>query len=270
MNIKKINTFSEINLPQNMRDTLVLLDIDDTILSSPSSWGSVEQFKAMVEEAREAGYNLKQAKVLVYPRWLTSQSIIRTKLVDEDFLSFFEQIMSSGYVMGLTARQPFIDNKPVIATLTAEQLDKLQVNFPLFDGLEFNKKYKKAVHSDAELATQLNLYDDCETIYHQGILFCHDLNNKGDVFKDFFASFTNYCGIKNQPLPSKVIFVDDARHNLESMYTACTSLGLAYEGYHIQSTNYHFDAKIAKQEEKFQIQRSRSFGDFDRLSGWSL
>jgi|GEM_PF-3396810 len=267
INIKKINRFSEIELPKDANKTLFLIDIDDTIITSTSSWGSVKQFFDMVKNACMEGYNPKQAKVDVYPRWLTSQSIIRPKLVDSSFLCFLEKIMISASVMGLTARQPFVHGKPSIAKVTAEQLNKLDVKFSTFEGLEFNKKYSQTLHPCPKLSAQLGLHDDCETIYHQGILFCHDLNSKGGVFQDFFSHFTKYCESNKIPLPNRIVFIDDGEHNLVSMHKTCTALGLAYEGYHIQSHNYHFDPAIAKHEEKMRMPRSRSFHDFDKLEG---
>jgi hypothetical protein len=267
INIKKINSFSEIELPKDISETLFLIDIDDTIITSTSSWGAVKQFFNMVENACKDGYTPKQAKVGVYPRWLISQSIIRPKLVDPDFLYFFEQIISSASVMGLTARQPFVDGKPSIANVTAEQLRKLDIKFSILEGLEFNEKYTKALHPSEELSAQLNLYDDCQALYHQGILFCHDLNSKGGIFQDFFKHFKKYCESNKLPLPNRIVVIDDGEHNLRSMYETCTALGLAYEGYHIQSTNYHFDPLIAKHEEKMLMPRSRSFHDFGKLSG---
>jgi hypothetical protein len=44
INITKINRFSEIKPLEHPASTLVLIDIDDTILSAASSWGSVKQF----------------------------------------------------------------------------------------------------------------------------------------------------------------------------------------------------------------------------------
>lgn len=269
--IKKINSFSEIKLPESNEGTLFLLDIDDTIFTSISSWGSVKFFHWMVEDACAHGYNLEHAKVLVYPRWLDSQSVILTKLVDPTFPNFLEKITSTAYVMGLTARQAYINKEPVIAEITAAQLEKLKIEIKGFDGLEFNKKYEKPLHSDKELSGALNLFDDCQAIYHKGVLFTHDLNKKGEVFRDFFdTALSKYCQINKMPLPNKVIFVDDGGHNLESMYDTCTAMGLAYEGYHLQSTGYYFNADNAKLEEAASVQRSRSFSDFGKLSGASI
>ncbi len=87
-------------------------------------------------------------------------------------------------------------------------------------------------------------YHDSQALFYKGILFSHDLNNKGKIFTDFYKKLSSY----EKHEFKKIIFIDDKLHNLKSLEEAISKLNLEFYGY-LMETNFQYDHEIAMKEE---------------------
>ncbi|MBN8828612.1 MAG: DUF2608 domain-containing protein [Sphingobacteriia bacterium] len=247
--ILRIRKFEEI-LNSNFKideNTLILVDIDDTVFSSPSHYGACVDFgRQMYEMVKKTGCTFQQAKILITPDWIRSQSTIKTKLVDDAIHTFFTYAREQGAtIIGLTARQP------AIAEVTYKQLTKHKIYFDKLENLIYSQKYSKNLHSNEVLCKEMkHLNHEIEVLFYEGILFCHDLNKKGEVFDHFYEKLLAYRKSNNLKPFERWGFIDDAEHNLVSVKSTAAKHSVDYFAYHIQSSPYLYDAKEARAQEK--------------------
>lgn len=252
--IKPIIKFNEIHQHTEIDEsTLLLIDIDNTILTPNSHYGSDDYFSHIVKkELTKAKLTPAEANLKVYDRWVRAQEIITTRLVDEEIHQFIEKTHAKNAVMiAFTAR------RPIVAEITYNQLKKHKIDFDLLPQFSFKKNYTNQIYPDLkwceeypkQCANHNRRHHDCESLYKKGILFAHNLNTKGKVFKDFYRALSQYRKDRNFPPIQKIILVDDRLYNLQSLETATKELNLEFYGYHIQFT-VNFDAVKAMNEEK--------------------
>lgn len=248
--ITPIKSFEEISAKISS-DTLVLLDIDDTIFRSASHYGAGEFFAQIVnDEIIKTKCTMSQAKLKVYDRWIKSQLNVSTKLIDEKIRKFIKLVKTNNaVVIAFTARQP------KIAEITYNQIKKHDIYLDQLPGFVFKEFYRNQIFPDQKWceneknvkicnATENKEHDHSQALFYKGILFSHDLNKKGKVFIDFYKKLSNYEKRKFK----KIIFVDDKLHNLKSLEEAASSLNLEFYGYHIENNVQH-DYKLAIKEE---------------------
>ena len=227
-----IHTFEEIDPALFGPETLVLLDLDNTVFASQTCYGSVEFFIHLVrDEMARRNISLDAARQIVGPRWKRAQDYITTHLTHPNVPLFMDDVRASGGpLLALTARYP------EVLPQTIGALEHHGVTFDAFGDLVFEKTY---VHLDKHAPALL----------HKGVLFCHDLNSKGQVFEDFYMPFAQHRLEKGLPPIRRVILVDDWVHNFESMEKAMEKLGLAFQGYHYQYARHDFDLSRALAQE---------------------
>jgi ADP-ribose pyrophosphatase YjhB (NUDIX family) len=249
--ITPIKTFQEISAKTDS-ETLVLLDIDDTIFRSTSHYGAGEFFAQMVDdEVLKSNCTKSQAKLKVYDRWIKSQLNISTKLIDNKIHKFIKLAKTNNAtVIAFTARQPRI------AEITYNQIKKHNIYFDQLPGFTFKEFYRNQIFPDEKWCedeknikicntTKSKKYDDSQALFYKGILFAHDLNKKGKIFTDFYKKLSAYEKRKFK----KIIFVDDKLYNLKSLEEAASGLNLEFYGYHIEN-NFPHDYKLAMKEEE--------------------
>ena len=252
--IKPIIKFNEIDYHVQIDEhTLILIDIDNTILTPNSHYGSDDYFSHIVkEELTKTKLTPAEANLKVYDRWVKAQEIITTRLVDEAIQDFITKSHEKNAItLAFTAR------RPIVAEITYNQLKKHNVDFDRLSEFSFKKTYANQIYPDLKWCeenqkkckTHQPHYHDCEAFYYKGILFAHNLNTKGKVFKDFYLALSKYRKEKNLPAIQKIILVDDRLHNLQSLETVTKELNLEFYGYHIQFTT-NFDAIKARNEEE--------------------
>lgn len=221
--ITDITNFKEIESTVTMdQNTLVLVDIDDTIFSSTTYYGSVDFFKNTVRNnSISKKIPHEESLIDIYPRWLLSQNIIETQLTDQ-YIHKFLNYKKEATILGFTARQP------VASDITLSQLKKHKINFNQPNNLQFTKNYGNIRQGSKRIWS----YDYKIATLRNGIVFCHDLNPKGKVFNDLIIKLNQFRKNQNQLPISKVIFIDDSRNNLESVKIAANKIGLNFYGYH--------------------------------------
>ncbi len=249
---KKITKYEEIDKSLFDGHTVLLLDIDNTILRVDGHYGSIEYFMHTEKELTKKD-NLTYAQSLLknYYKWLQSQKQVQTRLIDDDINSFLTHVKSKGSaVLALTARRP--DS----IEITSKQLTRHDIKLDKIPGLTFQTSYKRQIFPDAEWCSNNKCDNNTKTEYHvadaefyNGMLSCHELNPKGDVIKDFYKELTLHLKTLKRASPQRLVFVDDKEYNLTSIQKAAEDLGLEFHGYHIVD-DFKYDHSIALLEEK--------------------
>jgi hypothetical protein len=236
--VTPIERFSDIAPDHVDSNTLILIDIDNTILASDLCYGSVEFFIHMVrDEVARSGRSLFEVKRLVAQRWVDAQAHIPTKLLDEKIHEFMERAVGQGaVVVGFTARDP------AVLDLTFNQLNHHRIAFEGFEALCFAKTYEHLWEGNLHKA---------HAKMEKGVMFCHDMNPKGVILKDFLSNVQAWRASKELAPVSRVLLVDDWIHNLISMEEATKQSGIDFWGYHFQYEKKDFDPVRALEQERF-------------------
>ncbi len=230
--IKAINKLLEVDF-SNAANTLIMLDVDDTIIKPFNSY----DFEAKVMEiSAELNLTTAQSMLLSYQEWLKDQHNKETILIDHGIYSLLEQAKQlSNDIIAFTARGE------TAAEITFQQIFKHQIKLSPLPKFSFKKVYKNLIFPDKKwCAKEINKHI-CEyaenkytfnaSRFHKGILLAGNLNEKGKVFVDFYKEYQAYCIQHSRNIPSKVIFVDDKLDNVKSVAAASDVLGIKFEGY---------------------------------------
>lgn len=221
LHAKIYNTTDIKDIMQSVEDsTLILFDIDETLIYPKTMLGSKEWFHFLDRHARD--WKLEKRKDC--SRFVVDvMKAIPVQLVDPvigslvSYLNDQEDIV----VLALTAR-PYVPRDVPESNLTADQL--LSVGIDFSQGLsEYN----------------LNDIFKHQLIVRDGIIFT-DGRLKGEELKFFL----NQIGYR----PGKIIFVDDKISQVESVHIAMEKEGISCDCYHytkVASNPRQFDALIS-------------------------
>lgn len=184
-------------------DTLVLLDLDQTVYYIEEHFGSPEWFYLQIDQGLQNGDTDRNSVIFdFYPTYLKAQKVCPGALIDPSTPSFIMRLQKQSVpIMGLTHRQP------CLSVTTIKQLDSMGIDFR--KNLPFSRSF------------QLE-HPYSPTFFH-GVLFVADYNDKGEVFMLFFDRL--------EKKPKRILFVDDKLHNLESLQRALPR-SIEYIGMH--------------------------------------
>lgn len=249
-----IKKFSEIKKTIEIDEsTLILLDIDNTLLTPVGDCGTVEHFVHLFKtEMATKQCSEIEARIAIYERWIRAHGFIKTKVVDDNIQAFIKAAkMDNAVVLAFTARLPRMKE------VTLEQLKQHDIRLDQLPEMTFSKTYQLTFDlslTPCHQTTNIVKFPDVEqwqaqTLFASGVVFCHDLNTKGMVLKDFFETLKLYRYNKGLADIKKIIFVDDGAYNFESMYQAASEFGIDFYGFHFQYQN-NFDAVRAANEEQ--------------------
>lgn len=248
-----IKEFSEIQTATNVDEaTLILLDIDNTLLSSAIDYGTIEHFFHLCKIVMEKDkLSAEAAKLANHEWWIRSQHLVPTKVIDEKSHAFIKEAKNNqATTIAFTARLPRMTE------VTLQQLARHGFSFDILSDFNFKKIYQADLESLTTSCNQSLNSKEVYALFASGVVFCHDLNTKGEVFKDFFKAFGMYREAKGLPDINKVIFVDDGAYNFESMSQAVVDLGLTFCGFHFQYQN-DFDLGRAILQEKMFVEADK-------------
>jgi hypothetical protein len=251
---KTITTFIDIDFKEEVTpQTLILMAIDNTIMTSHNpNYGSIEYFEWLIKERmEEKNYPYKRAMRDVYYKWIDSQIVAKTKIIDTYLPQIIEQIkQNEGTLIAFTSRQPNIAN------ITKKQLVWRNIKLDLLKGLKFTKTFDQQISPDREWCLKRINYPKCKdriniekakakATFYKGILFAHDYNEKGLVFKEFLPILNQHRNAQNLPEINKIIYIDSNNKHLDSMAKTLEELNLNSKLYHFEYKNI-FDPKVAK------------------------
>ena len=185
--IKQIQTMTEI-LPYVTADTLLVFDLDNTVINPIQTLGSDQWFQYLLKS------NSVDQSVAI---WSQIQPYTRVEAVEAVTPDLIANAQENGLkVMALTARPS------TLADTTISQLASVGVDFlmsPVYD-------------------QDVNLGDDTAPKYISGIEFVSPKFTKGDAL----VAFLNRIGYK----PRRVVFVDDTPKHTVTVNQALDAAGI--------------------------------------------
>ncbi len=181
------------------RETLIVLDIDNTLVEPSHVLASRQAYHAMVETFRETGIHKAEATDKALPVYNRYRQQAKMQLIEPHTARLIHLLQSRGRkVIALTSRQSSS------AERTVEQLLSLRIDFtPLLEGVCHCQGLDEPFLCD------------------RGITFC-GANNKGQVLMNVLA-FQSYR-------PERIIFVDDKLKNLRAVKALVEGLGYEFVG----------------------------------------
>lgn len=191
-NIKNINRIIEIKKITDIlnyvnQDSLVVFDIDNTLIQSVQEFGGQSHFFSTIKRFKKQGLKECDAIKKSSVAWTEFQDYISYKTVEQKTVNVIETLKNKNIKsMALTARWSALAKKTV-GTLKALKL--------AFDNNSFYDK-------EIKLGTISCLF--------KGILFTGDEKEKGESLILFFEKI-NY-------IPKHVLFIDDSIDHVESVY----------------------------------------------------
>lgn len=181
------------------QETLVICDVDNTLIESTMHLGSSQWRKYIKQKAIQAGYGSKESEEILDKFWFFVQSLTPVQTVDPETSTIIQQLQHLKIkVIALTARDP------IKASLTQTQL--ASVNICLANSFFKESEVFPLTHA---------------SLYQQGILYS-GTNKKGEVLTAFFQK-TGY-------FPKKVVFIDDRLDQVIDLEPFLSGLGIQYIG----------------------------------------
>ncbi len=197
------------------KDTLIVLDIDNTLLETTQSLGSDQWFYHHFSSYIDDGMTPEAALERALPEWEAIQNLTEVTLVEEGTARTVAELQAKGYsVMGLTTRGLGM------STLAVHQLGKLGIDLtktaPTQEQIfftNFHSMYPKTPHG---------------VIFRQGILFTAG-SDKGGAFSTLMEKLDLH--------PKKVVFINDKASHLQPVAKACEAKNIPFTGLRYGATD---------------------------------
>lgn len=183
------------------KSTLVIFDVDNTLLYSRDGIGGDEWFYAMLDHYMAEGLTSAQALAKVVPEYEALQLSKNMEVVEEFAPAIVHQVQTqfpNVKVMALTTRGG------VLIKRTIDQLALHNINFSINAPYEFDLRF-----------------DEREACYTHGMLFGKGKNKQG--LMDFFLTHIAYK-------PQTIIFINDKEKYLRAVEKAVGALGIEFIG----------------------------------------
>ena len=245
--IKEIGTIQQAQEELHKADnqTLVVFDIDGTLTEDFNSWLLFQLYEPEALAQEDATF-IRQArtKFEIYrnekgaeniDELTTASSLLKSKaqLIEPSLtIALINDLQLRGVrVIALTALPAgTFGTIPCGRTWRFETLQKLGINF------------SSAFAQRQIIFNTLKPQNGGYPMFYNGILFANLLNDKGSVLGEFFNQAA-WC-------PSKVLFFDDLKKNIESVEQKMCEIGIPYQGYWYRAAerlpNPKFDREIAQ------------------------
>jgi hypothetical protein len=228
--IHEINKISEINKYVDSK-TMVLFDIDNTILTAEQSLGSDQWFDYYVNKNLSEGKDKNTAVNVALNEWRHIHKYTKVKPLERDTKEVIHSVQAkTPYVYVLSARSG------ATYKMSRDELTSI--------GISFNNNMNSKIPS-------LQLYETVDSIYKNGLILAGITPNsgKGGALKEFIKK--SGINIKNF---NKIIFIDDKKHNVDDVATASADLGLSFIGLRYSAADVdvkNFTGDIANKQLSF-------------------
>lgn len=202
------------------QDTLLILDIDDTLLIPCQMLGCDEWFMARMKEKQENGFSFDQALDKTLFEWEGLRSLTEMNLCEENISSIIQELQEQNVPMMCLTTQRFALGPRTVYQLTHHNI--------------FIKKTAPIQENTYFTAQNLGI------LFFEGILFTNG-THKGKTFFQF-------CDL-NQYTPKKIVFVNDKGSHLKEIEKTAAErkipfIGLRYA--YSDKKKAQFDYEIAK------------------------
>jgi phosphoserine phosphatase len=201
-------------------ETLVLFDVDNTLIEPTSYIGSSTWFSYIVKKTLDRGMEFKEVIDRLIPIFVELQHIISVKPVEAQTAMVVKKLHKQNIkTMGLTARNFILSKR------TDEQLRYVDIS------LDSNTIYDGEIIFSEEVG------------FYRGVLSIEPFGNKGARLFQLFEKI-NYW-------PKKVVFVDDTREFLDGVSDMLAEQNIDFTGLRYGATDGQitaFDPARADQE----------------------
>jgi hypothetical protein len=202
--------------------SVVIFDIDNTILRPIQTLGSDQWYGYRVQTHLDAGLELNQAISKAVREWTSVQMKTQVQLTESNIPEIFAWLRQLGVpVLGLTARPLELIEKSI------QQLASVQVRFD----------------NNAIRGGTINVRAPDPARFDRGILFVGPKNNKGSVLRDFLSQIAFS--------PRKIAFLDDKEKHIVNVEKALEGSGIEYSGFRygrMDAWVKSFDAALAEKQ----------------------
>jgi phosphoserine phosphatase len=231
--IREIRSMKEI-LPSIDRETLVVFDLDNTIMEAAQTLGSDQWFDYLVKKFQQEGMAAGDAVEKAAGMWARVHTVAKVQPVEALTPDLIRKLQANGVtVMGLTARsQGLVERTRTELAGIGVDLDRT----PL-------------------LGTEHAVLLGGKVIYDRGIVFASG-GKKGPILTAIFA--------EQGLAPHKVVFVDDKAHHTQTVDAALTAASIPNVEFRYGAADPHvqaFDVKLADFEWSFFEKTGRVLND---------
>lgn len=213
------------------KDTVVLLDIDDTLLIPCQMLGVDDWFTLRWKKHQASGLDRAAALEKALAEWESVRHVTQMKTVEKDTDAVVQEMQKKGHlVMGLTTQGL------ALATRTVQQL----------------------LQNKIDLSLTAPSKDDCyvnikghSVLFRKGVLFTSN-TQKGEAF----FKYCDTVGLK----PKRVVFINDKATHLAEIETVAEQRGVEFIGLRYAYADIH---KAAFRADIAELQFKHS--SFDRI-----
>ncbi len=199
--VREISSMSEL-LPELSTGTLLVFDIDNTLIEPAGNAGSDQWYYYLQKAFRRDGLDPKQAEAKAAESWTRALDVVEPKAVEALTPGLIRVQQERGIsVMALTARGP--EDAPA----TFRQLSAI--------GVDLGARAPSALVLRGSAA---GLPEGRAGLYENGVLFVGEGPEKGKAL----AAFLGKLGLR----PARVVFVDDKPHHARNVDAALASAGI--------------------------------------------
>lgn len=235
--IHTIQSFSEFDFDSIEQEAMVIFDVDQVLIER-----SCKVFWTKTEQEHEQWLNQLYDKVFNEAKhdpsyYLSIMLKEDTPLVIEPIIIDIIRALQNRGVTVIALTTTNTGSCFTIPSLTVWRYDKLKEV-----GIDFSE-IKIGNMEFPELPSKSPDKSGQHPLFYNGILFTSDAS-KGAVLTAFFE----HTKLK----PSRVIFFDDKRSNLESVSQAMHALGIPFEGYEYQG-GQHMPGELNKEIAQHQL-----------------
>jgi Protein of unknown function (DUF2608) len=201
--ISMIQSFNEFDFSNLDSDTLVLFDVDETLIQPVDNY----KINQWTEPAKEL--LLRLVEQYASANWDHIHAILFEKV---------EYLLTEPHIIKII--QELQAKKVPVIALTAMRTGQLG---PIVKE-EWRYHHLKSLGFEGNWSEHIIPFEplDGKPIFYKGIL-CTDMTQKGPVLGAFLDTIQWY--------PKKVIFFDDLKHYVESVADECQKRGFIFEGY---------------------------------------
>jgi hypothetical protein len=182
-------------------DTLVLLDIDDTLLITRQMLGCDEWFNHRIKMHKQNGMDHSRALEKALAEWEAIRHLTHMDIVEPNSQSVIHSLQKQGYrVMGLTTQGL------ALATRTIQQLEEIGIDLSL------------------TAPTQEHIYLPTKThgvLFKKGVLFTSG-THKGEALFQF-------CQTIDHPV-CRIVFVNDKENNIREIEGTANDCSVEFLG----------------------------------------
>ena len=219
----EIHSLDEVLLKVSS-NTLVVLDIDETLLTTSQMLGSDFWFQNKIQKYAFEGLDKKEALAKTLPDYINFLTQSKVKLIESQAPVLVHKLQRMGVtVVGLTSRSS------ELAYVTTAQLQSLNINLN-----------RTPIKLD-----ELGLSSHLPHHYFEGILYSKSLH-KGKVLLDLI-NHTNF------PI-DRLVFVDDKMEYIQELQETCEANQIEYTGLRYARRDgaaASYDPAIADVQEKY-------------------